>query len=365
MYLEDIDLIRRIIHVDMDAFYASVEQRDRPELRGLPIVVGGNPDGRGVVATCSYEARAFGIRSAMPCSQAKRLCPNVVFVQTNMAKYKEASRQIRDVFHEVTDLVEPLSLDEAYLDVTENKLNLQYGRDVAKYIKARIFESTRLTASAGVAPNKFVAKVASDLRKPDGLVIIPPEQVADFIAQLPVRKIWGVGPATAKRLELLGIRTGLELRNFPPDRLQAHLGRTGRLLHRLAHGDDPRRVTPNRVAKSRGSETTLDQDVIHIETIERIIQDQARQVAASLLNIKRPGKTVTLKLRYSDFETITRSRTLPSATSSSELIAETACHLLRTSTHAGERPVRLVGVSVSGLLGADDPEQLWLALPLP
>ena len=283
-------------------FYASVEQRDRPELKGLPVVVGGDPDGRGVVATCSYEARAFGVGSAMPCSQAKRLCPNAIFVRPNMSKYKAVSHQIREVFHEVTDLVEPLSLDEAYLDVTENKLDLQYGRDVAKYVKARIFEATRLTASAGVAPNKFVAKVASDLRKPDGLVIIPPDQVTEFIAKLPVRKIWGVGPATAKRLELLGIRTGGDLRAFPAARLESHLGSTGRLLHRLAHGDDPRRVTPNRVAKSRGSETTLHHDVLELDALERIVSSQAEQVATALATIQRPEKpsrssfvTTTLK----------------------------------------------------------------------
>lgn len=349
----------------MDAFYASVEQRDRPELKGLPVVVGGNPDGRGVVATCSYEARKFGVRSAIPCSMAKRLCPEAVFVRPNMSKYKEVSSQIRKVFYEVTDLVEPLSLDEAYLDVTDNKLGLDYGRDVAKYVKARIFEATRLTASAGVAPNKFVAKVASDLRKPDGLVIIPPEHVADFIEKLPVRKIWGVGPATAKRLELLGIRTGGDLRKFPLDRLESHLGQSGRLLHRLAHGDDPRKVTPNRVAKSRGSETTLNHNLLSIDALERIIHDQAEQVAAALDKIQRPGKTVTLKLRYDDFETITRSRTLPAPTRSADIVSATAQALLRTSTEAGKRPVRLVGVSVSGLIGADDPEQLWLALPLP
>lgn len=363
--MDSIDRIRRIIHVDMDAFYASVEQRDRPELRGLPVAVGGSPDGRGVVATCSYEARKFGVRSAMPCSQAKRLCPELVFIRTHMEKYKEVSQQIRSVFHEVTDLVEPLSLDEAYLDVTENKLGLEFGRDVAKYVKARIREATGLTASAGVAPNKFVAKVASDLRKPDGLVIIPPERMLPFIATLPVRKIWGVGPATAKRLELLGIRSGLDLRNFPVDKLQAHLGSSGRLLHRLAHGDDPRRVTPNRIAKSRGSETTLNTDISDLGAIERIIFEQATQVSKALLAIQRPGKTVTLKLRYSDFETITRSRTLTAATSSARQIAETACALLRGATEAGDRSIRLVGVSVSGLLGADDPEQLWLALPLP
>jgi len=349
----------------MDAFYASVEQRDRPELRGQPVIVGGDPDGRGVVATCSYEARAFGVRSAIPCSMAKRLCPNAIFVRTNMSKYKAVSQQIRQVFHEVTDLVEPLSLDEAYLDVTTNKLGLDFGRDVAKYVKARIFESTRLTASAGVAPNKFVAKVASDLRKPDGLVIIPPDQVSDFIANLPVRKIWGVGPATAKRLELLGIRTGGDIRNFPRARLESHLGRSGRLLHRLAHGDDPRQVTPNRVAKSRGSETTLNHDVVELDALERIIHEQAVQVASALGKIQRPGKTVTLKLRYDNFETITRSKTLTAPTSSADVIAATAHVLLRTATDAGDRPVRLVGVSVSGLIGADDPEQLWLALPLP
>ena len=350
----------------MDAFYASVEQRDDPSLRGRPVVVGGDPASRGVVATCSYEARRYGIRSAIPSAQAYRLCPDAVFVRPRMSVYREVSRQIRAIFHEVTELVEPLSLDEAYLDVTQNHLNLEYARDVARYLKARIWEETQLTGSAGVAPNKLVAKVASDLRKPNGLVIVPPGRVQAFIDALEVEKIWGVGPATAKRLHGMGIKTGRDLRQWEPAALERAMGKHGRFLARLARGDDPRQVTPNRVAKSRGAEITLSNDVTDLAVLDGLIDDHAARVAASLTRMERPGRTVTLKVRYDDFSTITRSRTLSSATKDAEPIAQTAKELLRAATEAGRRPVRLIGVSVSGLAGPQEgPEQLWLDLPLP
>ena len=346
----------------MDAFYASVEQRDNAELRGKPVVVGGTPAGRGVVAAVSYEARRFGIHSAMPAARALRLCPHAIFVRPDMARYREASRAIREIFGEVTELVEPLSLDEAYLDVTENKLGLEYARDVARWIKARIFEETRLTASAGVAPLKFLAKIASDLQKPNGLVIIPPERVDGFIESLPVQKIWGVGPATAERLYELGIRTGGQLRDADPARLQKRLGKAGRFLQRLARGDDPRPVSPHRVAKSRGAEITFSRDVSDVTVLRGLVDDQADRIATSLRGMGRGGRTVTLKIRYEDFTTITRSRTLPSYTREARLIAETATELMRTGTDAGVRPVRLIGVSVSQLESPEGPDQLWLDL---
>ena len=354
-------MIRKIIHVDMDAFFASVEQRDRPELRGRPLAVGGDPTGRGVVAAASYEAREYGVHSAMPAAQALRLCPHIVFLRSDIARYREVSRQIFDIFHDITPLVEGLSLDEAYLDVTENALEEPLAGKVALHIKRRIRDELGLTASAGVAPNKLVAKIASDMRKPDGLVIIPPKDVEAFIAALPVEKIWGVGPATAKRLHNLGIRSALDIRHRSEAELANHLGRFGLLLHRLSRGDDDRKVTPEREPKSRGSERTFEQDVRDLDTLEHWLQRMSQGVAASLRRMERPGRTVILKLRYSDFTTITRSRTLPEATVDPTRIATTAVDLLR-GTDAGERPVRLVGVSVGGLVDPTEPLQLELPL---
>ena len=348
----------------MDAFYASVEQRDDPSLKGRPVVVGGTPDGRGVVAAASYEARRFGIHSAMPAARALRLCPHAVFLRPDIQKYRAVSQQVFALYRSVTPLVEPLSLDEAYLDVTENSLGLEYARDVARWLKARVREDTQLTVSAGVAPNKFLAKVASDLDKPDGLVVIPPQRVEAFVTPLPVHKIWGVGPRTAERLKTLGIRTGGQLRDADPVTLERHLGKMGRFLHRLARGEDDRPVTPDRVAKSRGAECTLETDVTDLAVIGELIDGHAERVAASLVRMKRPGRTVTLKIRYKDFTTVTRSRSLPHPTDDADVIARTARELLHIATEAHVRPVRLVGVSVSGL-GNDGPEQLWLDLPLP
>jgi DNA polymerase IV len=357
-------VVRKIIHVDMDAFYAAVEQRDRPELRGRPVVVGGDPRSRGVVSSASYEARAFGIRSAMPSSQARRLCPHTVFLMPDMARYREASRAVFAVFRSVTDLVEPLSIDEAYLDVTENTLGEPLAGRVAIYVRARILEETGLTASAGVGPNKLVAKIASDLRKPDGLVIVPPAAVAAFVAALPVEKLWGVGPATARRLHECGLRTAADLSARGEAPLRALLGdNQGAFLWRLASGDDQRPVRPGRAPKSRGAEHTFQIDVVDAEVLDRWIVRLATRVAGSLARSALPGRTVTLKLRYSDFETITRSRTLSAPTADAVQIARAANELLDEATAAGERPVRLLGVSVGGLVGAGEPVQLPLPLP--
>jgi DNA polymerase-4 len=355
--------LRKIIHVDMDAFYASVEQRDRPELRGRPVAVGGAASGRGVVAACSYEARKFGVRSAMPSARAARLCPSLVFVRPDFSKYSAASDSIREIFQSVTPKVEPLSLDEAYLDVTENLLGEPLAAKIAAYIKRRIHAELGLTASAGVGPNKFIAKVASDLRKPDGLVIVPPERVREFVDPLPVEKFWGVGPATAKKLHSLGLRKAIDVRTCQPAILEASLGKFGLFLYGLAQGIDPRPVESDWDPKSRGSETTFDKDLLEIPRLKQVLEDLSTEVSEDLRTMGRLARTVTLKVRYSDFTTITRSRTVGRPLDEAVRIAEIAAELLVDSTEAGRVPVRLLGVSASHLLHVDDPRQLWLDLP--
>lgn len=358
-------MTRKIIHVDMDAFYASVEQRDQPGLRGKPVVVGGDPKSRSVVCAASYEARRFGIRSAMSCAKAARLCPQAVFIEPDFSKYSAVSRQIHAIFDSVTELVEPLSLDEAYLDVTDNRLNEPLARTIAVHVKERIRKETGLTASAGVGPSKFIAKIASDLRKPDGLVVIPPEKVMEFVERLDVEKLWGVGPATAKRLHDLGIWTTSDIRRAGLAEMERALGGFGTFLHGLAHGIDPREVNPERESKSSGSETTFEKDVLDRDVLLATLSELADSVAKDLQKIKRPGRTVTLKLRYADFTTITRSRTLKKFVDSAEIIAEVASRLLIEGTDAGSRPARLIGVSVSNLWSENEPEQLWLEFPPP
>jgi DNA polymerase-4 len=349
--------VRKIIHVDMDAFYASVEQRDRPELRGRPVVVGGSPEGRGVVAAASYEARAFGVRSAIPCARAKRLCPDAVFLSPDFRKYSAVSAEIHAIFETVTSLVEPLSLDEAFLDVTENLLGEPLAGKVARHIKDRIAAETKLTASAGVGPSKLVAKLASDYDKPDGLVIVPPDNVLEFLRPMRVEKIWGVGPKTAARLATIGVKTVEDLRKSSAKRLEELLGSYGPYLYELAHGRDDRPVEPNRIAKSHGAEHTLDRDVTDRAEIEALIDEHAARLARHLS--ERPGRTVTLKIRYDDFTTLTRSKTLKSPTCDPVRIADVAKRLLE-ATEAGARPVRLVGLSIGGLVDEGEAYQLEL-----
>ena len=348
----------------MDAFFASVEQRDRPELKGKPLAVGGTPDSRGVVAAASYEARKFGVRSAMSSAKAARLCPHLIFVPPRFSRYVEVSDQVHAIFEEVTDLVEPLSIDEAYLDVTSNKLGEPLAGKVALHIKRRIFETTGLTASAGVAPNKFIAKIASDLRKPDGFVVIPPERVHDFVEKLPVEKLWGVGPVTAEKLHSYGIRTAADIRKFSLSEIEKLFGSFGTFLHELSHGRDDRPVETEWEPKSRGAETTFDRDILQMDKLEAVIQELAEEVSESLKRRELRGRTVTLKVRYKDFKTITRSRTLLGAVDAREPIAQVALQLLRDSTDAGHVPIRLLGVSVKGLLTATEPEQLKFDLPI-
>lgn len=344
----------------MDAFFASVEQHDDPKLKGRPVIVGGHPEKRGVVAAASYEARKFGVRSAMSASQAKRLCPHAAFVFPRFERYREVSDQIHAIFASVTPLIEPLSLDEAYLDVTENLLSEPLASRVASHIKERILAETGLTASAGVGPNKFIAKLASDYRKPDGLVVVAPERVMDFIADLPVEKFWGVGPKTADKLKALGLHTARDLRASSVEKLTEVLGKFGPFLYELAHGRDDRPVEAERETLSSGSETTLERDSLSVYDLERILDEQSQEVAASLLQMGRPARTLTLKVRYSDFKTITRSRTLAMHTDDAAVISEVARTLLHRQTDAGRRPIRLIGISASNFYDPTAPEQLWL-----
>src|SRR3954471_4980024 len=269
-------LVRRILHIDMDAFYASVEQRDKPELRGLPVAVGGSPDQRGVVAAASYEARAFGVRSAMPMARAVRLCPSLVIVRPDFGRYKAASQAVFAIFRGVTPLVEPLSLDEAYLDVTENVWGETLGQTVARRIKDEIKSATRLTASAGVAPNKFLAKIASGWKKPDGLTVIAPERVESFLQGLPVDALWGVGPVTAKKLRATGIEKLIDVRAAAPDVLREAVGSLAGWLQQLARGEDPREVCPDRPTKSVSAESTYAEDLIDADVVRGEMEGMAR-----------------------------------------------------------------------------------------
>jgi DNA polymerase IV len=346
-------LIRRIIHVDMDAFYASVEQRDNPSLRGKPLVVGGLPDKRGVVAAASYEARQFGVRSAMSMSRAVRLCPPLVIVPPDFGRYKAVSTAVFSLFREVTPLVEPLSLDEAYLDVTENAWEEPLATNVARRLKERIHTATGLTASAGVAPNKFLAKIASGWKKPDGLTVISPDRVEPFLQQLPVDALWGVGPVTARKLRSRGIERLVDVRRFDATALREAVGSLAGWLRQLADGVDDRPVVPNRASKSSGSENTYPEDLTDLEGIRAEVAEMAGAAARWLVNKALLARTVTIKVRYSDFSTVTRSHSAPPTREEAPLVARAVQLLERTD--AGRRPVRLLGVSVHNFCGEFDP----------
>jgi DNA polymerase IV len=341
---------RRILHVDMDAFYASVEQRDRPELRGRPVAVGGRPESRGVVAAASYEARQYGVRSAIPMARAVRLCPGLVIVRPDFAKYKAVSDAVFDLFRSVTPLVEPLSLDEAYLDVTENAWGEALGMTVARRLKTEIRASTGLTASAGVAPNKFLAKIASGWQKPDGLTVIAPERVEHFLRELDVDALWGVGPVTAGKLRANGITRLMDVRSAEPARLRAAVGSLADWLVQLAHGLDDRPVVSQRTAKSSGSENTFAADLTDVAEMRTEVAGMARDAAAWLLRRELCARTVTLKLRYSDFTTVTRSHTEAPTQNGDDL--ERRAVALLDRTEAASRPVRLLGVSVHNFIAA-------------
>jgi DNA polymerase-4 len=347
--------MRRILHIDMDAFYASVEQRDRPELRGQPVAVGGDPDKRGVVAAASYEARVFGVRSAIPMSRAVRLCPHLVIVYPDFTKYRTVSKQVFDIFRSVTPLVEPLSLDEAYLDVTENSWHETLGMNVARRLKEEVRTATGLTASAGVAPNKFLAKIASGWKKPDGLTVIAPERMETFLQGLPVDALWGVGPVTAKKLRARGIAKLVDVRAADIDMLRETVGSLADWLQQLSHGVDDRAVEPHQEPKSSGSENTFAHDLTDPGEIRAEIDGMARDAAGWLTRRALFARTVTIKVRYSDFTTITRSHTAPPTRDEEQIAARAA--LLLDRTQAGARPVRLLGVSVHNLSESDAPEE--------
>jgi len=339
---------RKIIHVDMDAFYASVEQRDHPEYRGKPVVVGGSPQGRGVVAAASYESRKYGIHSAMPAVQAVKRCPHAIFVKPRFDVYKEVSHQIREIFFEFTDLVEPLSLDEAYLDVTENFKDNPSATLIAKEIKQQILDKTKLVASAGVSFNKFLAKIASDLDKPDGLSVIHPKKAELFIEQLPIGKFYGVGKATLRKMESLGIRTGADLKQWEEVDLVKKFGKSGHHYYRIARAIDNRAVKSHRTRKSIGKERTFSEDVSDLEWITQFLKDLSEKISSSMNKLEAAGKTVTLKVRYKNFDTVTRSYSHPQFINKAEDISDTAIRLL-DETDAGVREVRLLGISISSL----------------
>ena len=341
--------MRRILHIDMDAFYASVEQRDDPALRGRPVAVGGSPESRGVVAACSYEARAFGVRSAMPMSRALRLCPELAVVPADFARYRSASQKVLAIFRSCTPLVEPLSLDEAYLDVTENLWGEPLAMEVARRLKAQIREEVQLTASAGVAPNKFLAKIASGWRKPDGLTVIAPERVEAFLQKLPVEALWGVGPVTAGKLRKIGIERLVDVRSADPEKLRAAVGSQADWLRRLSHGEDARPVTPDRPSKSGSCETTYPEDLTELREVRAEVERLARRTAAWLERKRLVARTVTIKIRYGDFTLATRSHTSQMPGRDPDDIASRAVALL-DRTEAGKRPVRLLGAGVHGLI---------------
>ncbi|HXI37697.1 MAG TPA: DNA polymerase IV [Burkholderiales bacterium] len=333
----------------MDAFYASVESRDNPQLRGRPVAVGGSPESRGVVAAASYEAREFGVRSAMPMSRALRLCPKLVIVRPDFRTYRAVSEQIREIMLACTPLVEPLSLDEAYLDVTENAWAEPLASVVAKKLKERIREETGLTASAGVAPNKFLAKIASGWRKPDGLTVIAPERVEGFLQKLPVEALWGVGPVTARKLHQAGIKRLVDVRAVDPERLHQVVGNLADWLQQLARGEDPREVTPDRPTKSVSEESTYAEDLVDLDVMRGEIEAMARRVAGDLQRKRLTARTVTIKVRYADFTTVTRSHTAEPATDDPSQFAARALALLGR-TEAASRSVRLLGVGAHGIV---------------
>ena len=341
--------LRKIIHVDMDAFFAAVEQRDRPELRGQPVIVGGDPNGRGVIATCSYEARQFGIHSAMSAARARSLCPHAIFVRPRMEAYREASPQIMGILRRYTPLVEPLSLDEAYLDVTAATADGTLAVDIAREILDCIHRETGLTASAGVSYNKLLAKLASDWRKPHGLFVLPPERGLAFLAPLPVGKLHGVGPATVKKLSAMEIETVSDLRALSREALVAHFGKAGSWFFHVAWGIDDRPVQPSRQRKSVGTERTFPENLEDRTTMLATLQEMAEQVAARLKALNLTSHTIHVKARFPDFTTITRAHTAAKGIESADAIAALLPELLDRSVPE-DASVRLLGITVSGLV---------------
>ena len=346
--------LRKIIHLDMDAFYASVDQRDFPELRGKPLAVGGSPDGRGVVATASYEARKFGVRSAMSSRKALELCPDLLFTFPRFEAYKEVSIKLREIFSRYTDLIEPLSLDEAYLDVTEDKQGIGSALEIAKRIKEAIQTELNLTASAGVSVNKFVAKIASDIQKPNGLTFIGPSKIIPFIESLPVEKFFGVGKVTATKMKNLGIFTGLDLKTRSEKELMQLFGKSGSFFYRMVRGLDDRPVQPGRIIKSIGVEDTFENDLDDQEALNMELDKIARKVEQRLRAKKMQGRTLTLKLKFNDFVQITRNHSFNSYESTQDIIHQTAVMLLE-KIDLQDKKVRLLGITLSNFQSENIP----------
>jgi len=341
--------MRKIIHIDMDAFFASVEQRDNPSFIGKPVVVGGKPDSRGVVAAASYEARKYGIRSAMPCSQACRKYPQTIFVRPRFEAYREVSQQIRDIFSEYTDIIEPLSLDEAYLDVTNNEVNQVSATIIAEEIRSKIYQYTRLTASAGVSYNKFLAKTASDINKPNGIKIILPDEGESFVAELPIGKFYGIGKVTEEKMKKLGIYKGADLKEKSLEFLSQYFKNSAHYFYNVSRGIDDRAVKGTKgLRKSLSNETTFATDIDDIAELHHYLSVLSKEVADDLSAKNLSGKTVTLKVKYSDFQQVTRSKTFNNALSDYEHIYSVCTHLLK-QTEAGKRKIRLIGVGISSI----------------
>jgi DNA polymerase-4 len=338
--------IRKIIHIDMDAFYASVEQRDYPEYRGKPLVVGGPPDRRGVVATASYEARKFGIRSAMSSTRARQLCPEAIFVFPRFDVYKQVSAHIRDIFRRYTDIIEPLSLDEAFLDVTTDKLDIGSAIEIAQQIKQAIRDELQLTASAGISVNKFVAKIASDMDKPDGLTFIGPSRIIEFMEQLPVEQFFGVGKVTAEKMKRMHLFTGADLKKLTEAEMVQHFGKSGRFYYQMVRGIDNRPVQPHREVKSVASEDTFERDIDDKEELVLELGKIAGRLKQRLERYRLKGRTITLKVKFSDFKQITRNHSYPQPIPDYALILETAIQLLYKLDLNGKK-VRLLGISLS------------------
>lgn len=337
---------RKIIHVDMDAFFASVEQRDHPELRGIPLAVG--YDGpRGVVATASYEARRYGIHSAMPMMRAKRLCPHLTIVPGSYSRYKEVSSQVHAIFHDYTDLIEPISLDEAFLDVTENKRQIPLAVDIAREIRQRIRDEVHLTASAGISYNKLLAKIASDWRKPDGMTTIHPDRALDFLAQLRVEKLWGVGPRTAEKMHYMGIFTGGDLREVPLQHLMEVFGKMGKVYYDFARGIDNRPVETEWIRKSVGCERTFLEDIYKPSAVLVELYHATEELVRRIAKSDFEGHTLTLKVKFSDFTQITRSLTVQHTLLDKDGILPVAKRLLKEVDYSADRPIRLLGLSVN------------------
>jgi DNA polymerase-4 len=338
--------IRKIIHIDMDAFYASVEQRDFPEYRGKPLVVGGMPDRRGVVSTASYEARKFGIKSAMSSIKAQQLCSEAIFVFPRFDAYKQVSQAIREIFHRYTDIIEPLSLDEAFLDVTEDKLNIGSAIEIAEQIRTAIREELHLTASAGVSVNKFVAKVASDMNKPDGLTFIGPSSIVEFMEQLPVEKFFGVGKVTAAKMKSMNLFTGADLKKLSEEEMTRQFGKSGRFYFNMVRGIDNRPVQPHRETKSVAAEDTFEHDLELPDDMNAELLIIAGKLSGRLAKYNLRGRTLTLKVKFSDFKQITRNHSFTEWINEESILYETAALLLSKVELTGKK-VRLLGISVS------------------